>query len=185
MFYSRAGCPKQARFCFQWCSRGHWPNWRDSWRCDGRHFWCPLQVGHEQWGQVGSMHSTGSSIYLSALAQGLQSASASGSTEPTRGQYADAANFALERLYTYTRARPPSRTLVDPLSAFIESLKDPDVRLDQAFEAAHRAAENTKSLPARAGRAAYVNVEAVKGTCDPGAWGIHCLLRGLLGEPSK
>jgi hypothetical protein len=55
------------------------------------------------------------------------------------------------------------------------------MRLDQVLEAAHRAAENTKSLPARAGRAAYVNAETVRGTYDPGAWGIRCLLRGLLG----
>ncbi|KAF8757619.1 dihydroxyacetone kinase [Rhizoctonia solani] len=93
--------------------------------------------------------------------------------------------FALERLYTYTRARPPSRTLVDPLAAFVESLKDPDAHLEQAFEAAQRAAEETKNLPARAGRAAYVNAEAVKGTCDPGAWGIRCLLEGLLKGSSK
>jgi dihydroxyacetone kinase len=117
---------------------------------------------------------------LSALAQGLQDASSSNSGEPTRGQYAAAAEFALERLYTYTRARPPSRTLVDPLAVFVESLKDPDVHLEQAFEAAQRAAEETKNLPARAGRAAYVNEDAVKGTCDPGAWGIRCLLEGLL-----
>ncbi|CEL61959.1 dihydroxyacetone kinase [Rhizoctonia solani AG-1 IB] len=133
-------------------------------------------VGDAMGGTSGALYS----IYLSALAQGLQDASSSNSGEPTRGQYAAAAEFALERLYTYTRARPPSRTLVDPLAVFVESLKDPDVHLEQAFEAAQRAAEETKNLPARAGRAAYVNEDAVKGTCDPGAWGIRCLLEGLL-----
>ncbi|ELU43460.1 dihydroxyacetone kinase 1 [Rhizoctonia solani AG-1 IA] len=132
-------------------------------------------VGDAMGGTSGALYS----IYISALAQGLQGASSGDSGEPTRGQYADAAAFALERLYTYTRARPPSRTLVDPLAAFVESLKDPDAHLEQAFEAAQRAAEETKNLPARAGRAAYVNAEAVKGTCDPGAWGIRCLLEGL------
>ncbi|KAF8677594.1 dihydroxyacetone kinase [Rhizoctonia solani] len=138
-------------------------------------------VGDAMGGTSGALYS----IYISALAQGLQGASSGDSGEPTRGQYADAAAFALERLYTYTRARPPSRTLVDPLAAFVESLKDPDAHLEQAFEAAQRAAEETKNLPARAGRAAYVNAEAVKGTCDPGAWGIRCLLEGLLKGSSK
>ncbi|KAG9075640.1 Dihydroxyacetone kinase 2 [Ceratobasidium sp. UAMH 11750] len=118
------------------------------------------------------------SIYLSALAQGLQNTP----TEPTRAEYASAAAFALDRLYTYTRARPPSRTLVDPLEAFVKSLRDERVGLDQAFEAAHLAAENTKNLPARAGRAAYVEAETVKGICDPGAWGVRCLLQGLLNK---
>ncbi|QRW02920.1 dihydroxyacetone kinase [Ceratobasidium sp. AG-Ba] len=119
---------------------------------------------------------SGAFIYLSALAQGLQSVSA----EPTRAEYASAAVFALDRLYTYTRARPPSRTLVDPLEAFIKSLNDENLDLGQAFDAAHHAAENTKQLTARAGRAAYVEAETVKGVCDPGAWGVRCLLRGLL-----
>ncbi|CUA70658.1 dihydroxyacetone kinase [Rhizoctonia solani] len=138
-------------------------------------------VGDAMGGTSGALYS----IYLSALAQGLQGALTSNSGEPTREQYAEAAAFALDRLYTYTRARPPSRTLVDPLAAFVESLKDPAMNLDQAFEAAQRAAEDTKILPARAGRAAYVNAETVKGTCDPGAWGICCLLQGLLRGPSK
>ncbi|CAE6482064.1 unnamed protein product [Rhizoctonia solani] len=138
-------------------------------------------VGDAMGGTSGALYS----IYLSALAQGLQGALANNSGEPTREQYTDAAAFALDRLYTYTRARPPSRTLVDPLAAFVQSLKDPGVHLDQAFEVAQRAAEDTKKLPARVGRAAYVNAEAVEGTCDPGAWGIRCLLQGLLKGASK
>ncbi|KDN47109.1 hypothetical protein RSAG8_03886, partial [Rhizoctonia solani AG-8 WAC10335] len=134
-------------------------------------------VGDAMGGTSGALYS----IYLSALAQGLQG----NLGEPTRAQYAEAAAFALGRLYTYTRARPPSRTLVDPLATFVESLKDPGINLDQAFEAAQRAAEDTKNLPARVGRAAYVNAEAVKGTRDPGAWGIRCLLQGLLKGTSK
>ena len=138
-------------------------------------------VGDAMGGTSGALYS----IYLSALAQGLQAALRSNSGDPGRQQYASAATFALERLYTYTRARPPSRTLVDPLAAFVEALRNPDTRLDQVVEAAHRAAEKTKSLPARAGRAAYVNPEAVKGTCDPGAWGIKCLVQGLLDQSSQ
>lgn len=120
------------------------------------------------------------SIYLSALAQSLQKTSTGSASEPTRAEYASAAEFALDRLYNYTRARPPSRTLVDPLEAFVKSLKDPHVALPQAFDTAQQAAENTKTLPARAGRAAYVDADTVKGICDPGAWGVRCLLRGLL-----
>lgn len=114
------------------------------------------------------------------MAQSLQGASIGDASEPTRAEYASAAEFALSRLYTYTRARPPSRTLVDPLDAFVKSLGDPRVPLGQAFDTAQQAAENTKMLAARAGRAAYVDADTVKGTCDPGAWGVRCLLRGLL-----
>ncbi|KAF8605858.1 dihydroxyacetone kinase [Ceratobasidium sp. AG-I] len=133
-------------------------------------------VGDAMGGTSGALYS----IYLSAFAQSLQNTSTSGASEPTRAEYASAAEFALNRLYTYTRARPPSRTLVDPLDAFVKSLGDPRVPLGQAFDTAQQTAENTKNLPARAGRAAYVDANTVKGTCDPGAWGVRCLLRGLL-----
>lgn len=62
-------------------------------------------------------------IFFSALAQGLQAAAATGKTDVvTQEAWAQALASALRNLYTYTRARPPSRTLVDPLAAFVDTL---------------------------------------------------------------
>lgn len=80
-----------------------------------------------------------------------------------------------------TRARPPSRTLVDPLEAFIAAL--PDKGLNGAAEDAHAAAEKTKELVAKAGRGAYVNQDDLRDrdVPDPGAWGIWRIVDGLRG----
>lgn len=80
-----------------------------------------------------------------------------------------------------TRARPPSRTLVDPLDAFVASL--PSKGLSSAAEDALVAADKTKELVAKAGRGAYVNQEDLKKreVPDPGAWGIWRILDGLRG----
>jgi dihydroxyacetone kinase len=82
---------------------------------------------------------------------------------------------------TDTRARPPSRTLVDPLDAFTASL--PSKGLHAAAEDALAAAEKTKELVAKAGRGAYVNQEELKKreVPDPGAWGVWRILDGLRG----
>ena len=84
-----------------------------------------------------------------------------------------------------TRARPPSRTLVDPLEAFIESL--PSKGLSGAADDAQAAADKTKELVAKAGRGAYVNQEDLKKreVPDPGAWGIWRLVDGLRGYQAK
>ncbi|KAJ7691643.1 hypothetical protein B0H14DRAFT_3531830 [Mycena olivaceomarginata] len=57
-------------------------------------------------------------IFLSTFTQGTQSAS---TTTTTPNLWASALSGALATLYPYTCARPLSRTLVDPLAAFIDS----------------------------------------------------------------
>jgi dihydroxyacetone kinase len=93
-----------------------------------------------------------------------------------------ALSHALESLYKYTNARPPSRTLVDPLDAFTRAFaesKGDD--LGSAIQQATNAAEKTKDLVAKAGRAAYVGQDALKErqVPDPGAWGVVKILEGL------
>lgn len=90
---------------------------------------------------------------------------------------------ALAKLYTYTRARPPSRTLVDPLSAFIETLaKNSGSDFEAAVGDAASAAEETKNIEAKAGRSAYVEGDRLKEqkVADPGAWGVKVILESLL-----
>ena len=115
-----------------------------------------------------------SRIFFSALAQGLHSSS----TEVI--DWSGALDSALNRLYTYTRARRPSRTLVDPLSAFVEGLAS-GRSLVEATSAAATAAEQTRNVEAKAGRSAYVESESLKGKVpDPGAWGVKLILEALV-----
>lgn len=97
--------------------------------------------------------------------------------------WSGALDSALNRLYTYTRARRPSRTLVDPLSAFVESYVSGG-NLVEAVSAAGTAAEQTKDVEAKAGRSAYLESESLRREklADPGAWGVKLILEALIRE---
>ncbi|KAF9006083.1 Dak1 domain-containing protein [Cyathus striatus] len=121
------------------------------------------------------------SIFFSGLAQGIQSQANDaprGSITPQ--MWGQTLSSALEKLYSYTRARPPSRTLVDPLSAFIEAFTK-NYKFDDATKAAGKAAEETKNIDAKAGRSAYVEGSRLKDeqVADPGAWGVKIILENL------
>ena len=115
------------------------------------------------------------------MAQGLQ-ASALKSDNVTPQVWGQALNSALAKLYTYTRARPPSRTLVDPLSAFVETFLSSGCNFSTAKKAAGEAAIATKDLEAKAGRSAYVEGDRLKNeqVPDPGAWGVKTILESLV-----
>ncbi|KAM0793154.1 hypothetical protein ACM66B_000629 [Microbotryomycetes sp. NB124-2] len=122
------------------------------------------------------------SIFMSALAKGLlQAAEEKKQDKATAEVWARALELALNTLYQYTRARPPSRTLVDPLAAFVITFGSDPQNFNKAFDAAKEATEATKSLEAKAGRAAYVDKEAVKSASvpDAGAVGVLKLLEGV------
>lgn len=124
-------------------------------------------------------------IFFSALAQSLVSHVPSGTTTLNPKLWSDSLTGALQRLYTYTRARPPSRTLVDPLQAFIDTLATtPNVDFRAAVTAAGDAATKTRDLQAMAGRSAYVEGDRLKEerVADPGAWGVKAIVEGLLGS---
>ncbi|KAF9563069.1 dihydroxyacetone kinase [Agrocybe pediades] len=120
------------------------------------------------------------SIFFSALAQGLQ-ADAPKDGKMTSQAWAKTLDSALAKLYTYTRARPPSRTLVDPLEAFIKTFSGNNQNYSDAVAAAGTAAEATKDLAAKAGRSAYVEGNRLKEqqVADPGAWGVKTILENL------
>ncbi|KAG6900324.1 hypothetical protein C0993_012521 [Termitomyces sp. T159_Od127] len=122
------------------------------------------------------------SIFFSALAQGLHAHATTGVTV-TAELWSKALTYALTKLYTYTRARPPSRTLVDPLAAFVETLaKSSGGNLRAAVDAAAAGAEHTRDVEAKAGRSAYVEGDRLKKEKipDPGAWGIKTILESLV-----
>ena len=123
-------------------------------------------------------------IFFSALAQALQASASEGTSTASPAVWSAALSSALSRLYTYTRARPPSRTLVDPLQAFVETLAgSPNVDFAAAVAAAGDAALKTRDLSAKAGRSAYVEGDRLKQERipDPGAWGVKAILEGLQG----
>jgi triose/dihydroxyacetone kinase / FAD-AMP lyase (cyclizing) len=110
----------------------------------------------------------------------------------------EALSFALERLYTYTHARPPSRTLIDPLDAFIARFCDGDATrlrykcsserepiflssVSDALTKANEAALATRDMDAKAGRSAYVDSEKLRElrVPDPGAWGVKTILEAI------
>ncbi|KAJ3711247.1 Dak1 domain-containing protein [Lentinula guzmanii] len=120
------------------------------------------------------------SIFFSALAQGLQLSS---STMIVDWPYA--LHHALTKLYTYTRARPPSRTLVDPLDAFVNSLHTEKTDSMSALKKAQEAARATRGMQAKAGRAVYGGGEGGEGEMDPGAWGVVVLLNAIVDEEGQ
>lgn len=139
------------------------------------------KVAEEQMGGTsGALYS----IFFSGLAQGLQQ-DASKPLTPTL--WAIATSIALKKLYSYTRARPPSRTLVDPLDAFVKVLGTDEnpttIEFAGAVKAAADAALNTRDLEAKAGRSAYVEGDRLRTerVADPGAWGVKTILEALLG----
>ena len=121
------------------------------------------------------------SIFFSGLAQGLQ-AHAPTSGKVTSESWGQALSAALTNLYTYTRARPPSRTLVDPLSVFIQSFVTSGNNFAESVAAAVKMAEATRDLDPKAGRSAYVEGDRLRKERipDPGAWGVKTILENLV-----
>jgi triose/dihydroxyacetone kinase / FAD-AMP lyase (cyclizing) len=121
------------------------------------------------------------SIFFSGLAQGFQSQAIPSGSTVTDEQWKTALSLAKKKLYSYTRARPPSRTLVDPLAAFIDGVEQQGLSFADAVKDAARKAEDTKNLQAKAGRSAYVESDTLsrEQIPDPGAWGVKTILDNL------
>ncbi|KAF8887292.1 dihydroxyacetone kinase 1 [Infundibulicybe gibba] len=119
------------------------------------------------------------SIFFSALAQGLASQSMRAGDVVAPEAWAQALSSALAKFYTYTRARAPSRTLVDPLASFVETYANNPKDIRAAVKAAASAAEATKYIAAKVGRSAYVEGDRLKEqmVADPGAWGVKVILK--------
>lgn len=113
-------------------------------------------------------------IFFSGLAKALDG----NKGEITPEVWTKAAKKAVDVLFTYTSARPPSRTLVDPLVAFVDALPQ---GIEGAAAKAKEAALSTAKMTAGAGRAAYVDQETLKkeDVPDPGAWGLALLFEGF------
>jgi len=132
-------------------------------------------VNRDMGGTSGGLYS----IYFNALAVGMGKAKVSKGIDSQA--WANGLDYALNTLYKYTRARCPSRTLIDPLSAFVLTFTLTPSELDKAVEAAKEAAENTVYLDALAGRASYVDRQKLQDSQvpDAGAWGVWKILEAI------
>ncbi|MBW0486208.1 hypothetical protein O181_025923 [Austropuccinia psidii MF-1] len=132
-------------------------------------------VDREMGGTSGGFYS----IFFNSLAVGVSKNKTSSVIGAST--WAKAVDHALNTLLKYTRARPPSRTMIDPLSAFVLTFSLTPDEFDKAIEEAKAAAEATMYLEAQAGRASYVNKEKVKNSevPDAGAWGVWKILEGI------
>lgn len=116
------------------------------------------------------------SILISGFSQGLINACEKPDEPVTPEITAKAFDYALERLYKYTKARPGSSTMVDALEPFVKefsSSKD----FNKAVEAAEDGAKSTATFEAKFGRASYVGDSSQ--VEDPGAVGLVEFLRGV------
>lgn len=129
------------------------------------------QIEKEGDGTSGALYS----LFFNGLAAAVPKvASDSKASNANAAVWAESASQALNTLYGYTAARRPSRTLVDPLSAFVEAYsKSKGADFGAALKAASEATENTKKIEANIGRASYVGQEELMkaNVPDPGAYG--------------
>ncbi|KAG0145906.1 hypothetical protein CROQUDRAFT_658166 [Cronartium quercuum f. sp. fusiforme G11] len=136
-------------------------------------------VNEKMGGTSGGLYS----IFFNALAVGIRSNfhHTGGKSIIDANSWAKGLDHALSTLYKYTRARSPSRTLIDPLTAFILTLTLTPTDFKSAVEAAKGSAEATAYLDAKAGRAAYVDRGKVKDSevPDAGAWGVWKILEAI------
>ncbi|KJZ75030.1 hypothetical protein HIM_05516 [Hirsutella minnesotensis 3608] len=120
-------------------------------------------------------------IFLNALVHALR-ASSSGTTSPQ--VWASALQRSCDALGKYTPARPGDRTLVDALYPFVEVLGRTG-SVNEAAQAAKKAADETKGMQASLGRTVYVGGSGYEQVPDPGAWGLACFFTGLAGSAGQ
>lgn len=86
----------------------------------------------------------------------------------------------LDRMQEIGGAKPGDRTMIDALHPALAALDD---GLSAAAAAARKGADYTATLSlAKAGRAAYVNADMLRGNTDPGAEAVARLFEALQGE---
>ncbi|KAK9335114.1 Dak1p [Lipomyces starkeyi] len=119
-------------------------------------------------------------IFFAALFNSLVATlSAMPNNTPVEKIIAMATTEALASLRVHTPAKEGDRTVMDVMIPFVEAFKDGDIA--EAAKVAKAAAEGTKKLLPKLGRATYVSSSYTRYVLppDPGAWGVHELIQGL------
>ncbi|KAK6205687.1 Dak1 domain-containing protein [Scheffersomyces amazonensis] len=94
--------------------------------------------------------------------------------------FATSLPFGLKTLYGYTKARDGHRTVMDVLIPFVNCFHETQ-DIDKAIQVAYNAAEGTRNLRPKLGRATYVGGldDQIVFPPDPGAYGIYEILSAL------
>lgn len=124
-------------------------------------------------------------IYLSSFAAAVRNevsdARKSGNSDiDPRTVLVASAKDALKHLQHHTPATEGDRTVMDVLIPFCRALGE-GLSLQDAEQVAHKAAEGTRHISPKLGRATYVGGvhEMSVFPPDPGAWGLYEIIRGL------
>lgn len=127
-------------------------------------------------GQMGGTLGGILGIFLVSMTNALQKEASSKSGVAL---WAYAVAQGLGNLRRYTPAKEGDRTVMDVFIPFADALQKSN-SFDKAVQAAIDAAESTKKMTPRLGRATYVGIEEGKELPpDPGAWGIMEAIKGL------
>uniref|UniRef100_A0A1I7ZW64 Triokinase/FMN cyclase n=1 Tax=Steinernema glaseri TaxID=37863 RepID=A0A1I7ZW64_9BILA len=118
---------------------------------------------------------TSGAIYALMLSAASTAFESSFSSE----ELANALKFGLEAIQKYGHARAGDRTMVDPLSAAVKDAAKPKRSWRSVVEAAERAAMETATMEAKAGRASYTSSET-QNEADAGAMAVASWMRALL-----
>ncbi|KAK9464396.1 Dak1 domain-containing protein [Lipomyces arxii] len=117
-------------------------------------------------------------ILLAALVTSVTKRAAS-KVELTVAVWGECAKEALDSLKSHTGARVGDRTCMDVLIPFCETLNS-EKTLGAAVAAAKKAADGTRGMKPRFGRATYVTTAEGDIPPDPGAWAVYEMVQGLL-----
>ncbi|KAG7836500.1 hypothetical protein KL942_004754 [Ogataea angusta] len=100
--------------------------------------------------------------------------------KPLAVVFADAMDYAIDNLCNFTKAREGDRTVMDVLIPFCREFSQ-SKNLGQAIEVAHTAAEATRKMQPKLGRASYVGIEDNETDFppDPGAYGVYEIIAAL------
>ncbi|KAG9237917.1 Dak1 domain-containing protein [Amylocarpus encephaloides] len=123
-------------------------------------------------------------ILLAALASALRTSKAKGNGD-LMTIFAPALTQAVEALKNHTGARVGDRTVMDVLLPFQETL-EAQRDFGKAVEAAEKAADGTKDLKPKFGRASYVGSGGEEQRLpDPGAWALMEMVKGMHDASAK
>lgn len=131
-------------------------------------------------GTLGAIFGILLAAFAVALKSHASSSSSSSSDKPDINIFAPSLTQAVESLKQHTGARIGDRTVMDVLLPFAETLNR-ERSMQEAVRSAENAAEWTRGLKARFGRASYVGETGGEEQAlpDPGAWALMVMLRGV------
>lgn len=120
-------------------------------------------------------------IFVKALINSLiKNLEAAGANKDVNQIFATSLYQALEILKDFTKARQGHRTVMDVLIPFVDSFKQ-SLDIHKAVKTAEDAAEGTRKLAPKLGRATYVGglEDKTDFPPDPGAYGVYQIIKAL------